>query len=114
MAKYYGKIGFGVTEETKPGVWTPRIKERDYFGDVIRNTRRWQSASEQQNDNLTISNRISIVADAFAYQNFHTIRYIEWMGAKWKVNSVEVSHPRLILEIGEVYNGQTGPQTESA
>lgn len=113
MAKYFGKIGFGLTEEIRPGVWTPRIEEHEYFGDVIKNTRRWQDGSEQ-NDDLTISNRISIVADAFAYQNFHTIRYIEWMGARWKIKNIEVSHPRLILEIGEVYNGQTGPQTESA
>lgn len=104
MAKYYGKIGFVVVEETKPGVWKEIITERDYFGDLIRNTRRLQSAN-QVNDNITISNEISIVADPFARENFHAMRYAEYMGTKWKVTSVEVQYPRLILSVGGIYNG---------
>ena len=104
MAKYYGKIGFVVVEETKPGVWKEIITERDYFGDLIRNTRRLQSAN-QVNDDITISNEISIVADPFAIENFHAMRYAEYMGTKWKVTSVEVQYPRLILSVGGIYNG---------
>lgn len=107
MAKFYGIIGYSVTEETSPGVWTESITERNYYGDVIRNTRRWQPG-EGLNDNLTINNIISIVADPFAYQNFHAIRYIKWMGVSWKIDNIEVQRPRLILTIGGVYNG---PQT---
>ena len=98
MAKFYGVIGYAVTEETKPGVWAERIIERMYYGDLTRNTRRLQSA-EQLNDN-------SIVADPFANENFHSMRYVEFMGAKWKVTSVEVQYPRLILTVGGVYNGE--------
>jgi len=107
MAKFYGIIGYSVTEETSPGVWTESITERNYYGDVIRNTRRWQPG-EGLNDNLTINNIISIVADPFAYKHFHAIRYIKWMGASWKIDNIEVQRPRLILTIGGVYNG---PQT---
>lgn len=103
MDKFYGAIGYGVNKETSPGVWTLQITERTYFGDVLHNARRYQS-NEQLNDELTINNRISIVADPYAYQHFHEIRYIVWMGTKWTVNSVEVSSPRLVLEIGGVYN----------
>ena len=46
----------------------------------------------------------SIIADPFAYQNFHAMRYIEWMGAKWKITKVNVQSPRLILSVGGVYN----------
>lgn len=105
MAKYYGKIGFVQTVETAPSVWEERTIERPYYGDVLSNTRRWQ-ASEHLNDNLEVSNRISIVADAYARNTFHAMRYIEWMGALWKISSVEVQHPRLILTIGGVYNGE--------
>ena len=104
MAKFYGIIGYSVTEETSPGVWTESITERNYYGDVIRNTRRWQPG-EGLNDNLTINNIISIVADPFAYQHFHAIRYVKWMGASWKIDNIEVQRPRLILTIGGVYNG---------
>ena len=104
MAKFFGKIGYAETSETKPGVWTETITEREYFGDVIRNTRRLQTA-DQINDNVTIANEISIVADQFAYQNFHAIRYVTFMGAKWKISNVEVQHPRLNLTLGDVYNG---------
>ena len=105
MAKYYGKIGYATSEEVKPGVWKKRITEREYFGDVIRNTRRLQS-SGNLNDNIIVSNEISIVADPFANENFHSMLYVEFMGAKWKMSNVEVQYPRLILTIGEVYNGE--------
>ena len=103
MAKWYGIIGYAITAETVPGVWEEQITERKYYGDVTRNTRRLQSAN-QVNDNLDVANVISIVADPFAYENFHTMRYIEFMGAKWKIYNVEVQYPRLILTIGGVYN----------
>lgn len=104
MAKFYGKIGYAMTKETTPGVWVEEIVERSYYGDVIRNIGRLQG-SENLNDDINVSNEISIVADAFANQNFHSMRYVEYMGAKWKVSSVEVKYPRLILNIGGVYNG---------
>lgn len=104
MAKFYGKIGFADPVETSPGVWTEKIVERNYFGDIIRNTRRLQS-SDQLNDDINISNEISIVADPYANQNFHSMRYVEFMGAKWKITNVEVRYPRLILTVGGVYNG---------
>lgn len=105
MAKFYGIIGYANTVETTPGVYTERITTRSYFGDVSRNTRRLQG-SGQVNDNVEVANQISIVADPFAYQNFHSMRYVEYMGAKWKINNVEVQHPRLILTIGGLYNGE--------
>ena len=103
MSKFYGKIGYGVTEETRPGVHEEQITERSYYGDLIRNTRRLES-SGNLNDNVNIANEISIVADQFAYDNFHSMRYVEFMNAKWKVSSVTVQPPRLILAIGGLYN----------
>ena len=103
MNKWYGVIGYAETVETNPGVWSEEITERNYYGDVTRNTRQLQG-SGQVNDNVNVSNEISIVADPYAYENFHFMRYIEFMGAKWKVTNVEVQYPRLILTIGGVYN----------
>ena len=105
MAKFYGKIGYANTVETKPGVYEEQIVERSYYGDLIRNTRRLQSV-DQVNDDINISNEISIVADPYATNNFHTMRYAIFMGTKWKISNVEVSYPRLILTLGGVYNGQ--------
>lgn len=105
MAKFYGKIGYASTVETKPGVYEEQIVERFYYGDLIRNIRRLQSA-DQVNDDINISNEISIVADPYATNNFHTMRYAVFMGTKWKISNVEVSYPRLILTLGGVYNGQ--------
>lgn len=105
MAKFYGAVGYAETVETKPGVWTEQITERKYSGDLIRNTRRLQTA-DKLNDDITVSNEISIIADPYAYSNFHSMRYVEFMGAKWKIDNVEVQYPRLILTIGGVYNGK--------
>lgn len=110
MAKFFGPIGFATTVETRPGVWTEKIVERNYRGDVIRNTRRLQTA-DQVNDDINISNEISIVADPFANGNFHSMRYIGFVGAKWKISSVEVKYPRLILTLGGVWNGQQKTRT---
>lgn len=104
MAKFYGKVGYAETVETEPGVWIEKTISRSYYGDVLRNIRKLQ-ATDQVNDDINISNEISIVADPYAYNNFHAMRYVEYMGAKWKITSVEVSRPRLILSIGGVWNG---------
>lgn len=104
MGKWFGKIGYAETTETKPGVWKEQITEREYFGDLLRNSRRLQSSSSL-NDNVIIANEISILADPFAYENSHAIRYATFMGTKWKVSNVEVQYPRLILTLGDVYNG---------
>ena len=103
MAKFYGKIGYFTTTETKPGVWTKQVIEKNYYGDVIRDSRRLQS-NENLNDNITISNQISIIADPFATQNFHSMLYVEYMGAKWKITNVDVNYPHLTLSIGDLYN----------
>ena len=96
MAKFYGKIGYAVRMEIRPGVWDDEITEREYFGDLVRNTSRYQT-SDKLNDDINISNEISIVADPFAYQNFHAMRYVEFMGAKWKISSVEVQNSDFFL-----------------
>lgn len=108
MARYFGKIGYGADGETAVDVWGPSIVERDYFGDVLQIGRRWESG-EGLNDNTRVSNKISIVADPFAYQNFHLIRYVTWMGNKWKISNIEVQYPRMILTLGGLYNENETP-----
>ena len=104
MSKWYGVIGYAETVETDPGVWEEKITERTYYGDTIRNTRLLQNAGGV-NDNINIANQFSIVADPYATNNFHSMRYIEFMGTKWKITNVEVQYPRLILTVGGLYNG---------
>lgn len=106
MAKFFGMIGYGITEETSPGVYTECLCERPYYGDIVKDHRRWESG-ERLNDNLNISNTISIVADEFAYANIYVMRYVEFLGSKWKINSVSVERPRLVLEIGGVYHEES-------
>lgn len=104
MTKFYGSIGFADIVETTPGVWDEHITERYYYGDVIRNTRALQSGN-QLNDNITVNNTISIVADPYANDHFHSMRYATWQNTKWKISSVEVQFPRLLLTLGGVWNG---------
>lgn len=105
MAKFYGNIGYGVTSEIRPGVWDETITEKPYYGDVNKLSRRLRS-DDKVIDDINIANEISILADPFAYENFSTIKYVEYMGAKWKVTNVEVKFPRLILVTGGLYNGK--------
>lgn len=103
MAKFCGVIGYAVTEEIEPGIYVEKIVENEYYGDVIKNTRRLKEANKV-NDDINVSNQFSIVADPFANNNFHAMRYIVFMGAKWKITDVEVQYPRLILSVGGLYN----------
>lgn len=111
MAKWYGPIGFGIAEETEPGYWENVIEERPYYGEVLSNFRKIQN-SGGVNDDINIANKISIVSDPFANKNFHSIRYVNYMGTNWKVTDVEVLYPRLILTLGGVWNGNTPGTSE--
>lgn len=105
MAKFCGKIGYVKTVEVDPGIWEEQSIEEPACGDLIRNTSRYQP-SGGVNDDITINNNISIVADPFANENFQHMRYVVFMGTKWKITNVEVQYPRLILTLGGVYNGE--------
>lgn len=105
MAKFYGKIGYVHRPKlTSPGVWEEEVVEQPYFGDVNRTSRALRD-NGKVNDDLTVGNSISIVADAYANEHFHAIRYAEWAGALWTVNEVVVESPRLILQLGGLYDG---------
>ncbi len=105
MAKFHGRVGYSAAQaETSPGVWTDTIVERMYSGDILRNTRLSREGQNLNND-LSVGNSISIVADAYANEHFFAMRYVEWSGVLWTVSNVEVQRPRLILQLGEVYNG---------
>lgn len=102
--KFYGKVGYAPQQvETSPGVFEEMIVEHTYRGDIIRNTRRLES-DNKVNDDITSNNSISIMADAYAYDHFYDMRYVEWQGSKWKVTNVEVQRPRLLLTLGGIYN----------
>lgn len=109
MAKYYGMIGFGITIETdpvnRPGVYEMVVEEHPYYGDVLSNNRRYERA-DGLNDDLNIRNEFSILADPFAIENFSAMRYLTWLGSKWKITDVKVDFPRMTLSVGGVWNEQ--------
>lgn len=106
MAKWYGKIGYSETVETKPGVYEPKDTVCEYCGDILRNATRWTGNPDSTNDDLTVNTQISIVADPFANNNFYSMKWIEFMGAKWKITNVDPTQPpRLVLTLGGVWNG---------
>ena len=109
--KFAGAVGFETLVEVRPSNWQPVIVERKYRGDITRCSRRLQSVDDV-NEDIVVSNEIEILADAFAFENFSNIKYVVWMGTKWRVNTITVRQPRLILEIGGVYNGNSGPPAD--
>lgn len=107
MARFSGRVGFNSgTSETEPGVFEAVIEERSYFGDVVRNTRVLREG-ENLNGNLSVNNSISIVADAYALEHYFAMKYVEMSGVLWTITEVEVQRPRLLLRLGEVWNGNT-------
>lgn len=105
--KYYGKIGFTVSEEKiidgqHTGVWEQTIKERPYYGELSKPVNKWMTG-DGVNENADFSSQLSIVSDPFAIDNFHSIKYAEFKGIKWKVSAVEIMRPRLLLTLGGEY-----------
>lgn len=105
MARFCGMVGYLTTEETRPGIWEDIIVERKYYGNVLNNKSRWEK-TDHLNDDINISSEISILADAFAYQHFSQIKYVEFMDVKWLVTSALPERPRITLTLGGLYNGQ--------
>lgn len=109
MSKWFGQVGYALPDqvETAPGVWEDVTIEKNYYGEVLNNSRYFR-AGENLNNDISVTNRISIVADAYAFteDHFFDIRYIRWAGKDWDVSSVDATNPpRLILTLGGVYNG---------
>lgn len=107
MAKFYGKIGFQQQVEVRPGIWQPVVEEREYIGDIHRNSRRFSSVADKVNEDINMSNEISIIADPFALNNFSQMLYVEYFGQLFRISDVEVLYPRLKFSLGGVYNGPT-------
>lgn len=113
MAKFHGKVGFIRYEECEGSVFKEVAIEKYYSGDVTRISKRFEP-TDKLNDNLTLNNEISIIANKFAYENFQYIRYVNYLGANWEVTSATLGErPRIILQIGGVYNGSEGPETRA-
>lgn len=106
MAKFFGKIGFIRTVETRPDIWEEEVSERDYIGDFVEPVRSWHT-SDGANDDVELRTDISVIMDPFANENYPYARYVVIKGVKWKVKSIRPGYPRLVLSIGGVYNGRT-------
>jgi hypothetical protein len=106
LAKFFGEIGFATQVETSPGIWEDQIVEKQYYGDVFRESRRF-STTDQVLDKINLSNQISILADGYVVDNIQNLRYVRWLGGLWKISYVELKFPRLVLEMTGVYNGPT-------
>ena len=104
MGKFHGVVGYAIPNEIRPGVYKDSYVEREARGDVIEFTGRWANGIAI-NDNYTTNTKISIVADAFAYEHFSKIKYCIWMGVKWKVLDVKIPRPRIIMTLGGEFNG---------
>ncbi len=105
--RFAGAVGYAdIDVETAPGVWVASMVAKNYRGDVTRSSRRLESTTTL-NDDVTLENSFSIIADAFAFENFDKMRYVSWNGSNWTVTNVEVQRPRLILTVGDIWNGET-------
>lgn len=110
--KFAGWVGFWLTaDETKPGIFEDHMVEKYYTGDVLRAYNKWGERSSATTDELSVNNQITIVGDLFAQENWPSIKYVLWNGARWKVSTVGISFPKLTLELGGAYHGKVPEKT---
>lgn len=113
MTRFHGAVGYGETVETAPDVERMVVVEREYYGNIIRPDSRSLVEGDTLNKEISLRGSISIIADAYAYENFLNIKYVFHQGKRWVVTSADVQRPRIILTPGEVYNGDTPVPTTS-
>lgn len=101
--KWFGKVGYRIDASLNEFADSEQYVEKEYYGDIIRNYKKDRSDSTI-NDEFSISNQIRILADPFMTENFSKIRYITFMNSKWKIASVDVQWPALILDLGGLFN----------
>ena len=107
MSKFYGEIGFGEQQiESSPGIWETKYVVKKFYGDILTNTFRSQNNVNTINNDIVITNKISIIADPYLLNHFHEITYVKWRDTKRKVTSVEEQYPRLILTLGGSFNNE--------
>ena len=109
MAKFVGLIGYALPVESSPGIWSNEITEKPYRGDILTDQRSIQQV-DQLNDNININNSISVIANAFAYANIGVMKYAVWNNVAWNIQSATINRPRIVIQIGGVYNGERPPQ----
>lgn len=114
MARFHGLIGFEEDQtEIEPGIYAPsQMTEKPYFGDIKRSRKRWAPSSNGSNDDLILNNQISIVCDAYMDAHWPGIKYVKWNTEYWKVDSVEIKRPRILLTLGGVWNGHKAGAAE--
>ena len=110
MAKFYGEIGFLTLSETSPGIWAEKIVRRNYYGDILGINVHWDQ-TDNLNDDVRTSNRVSVVFDGYLEEHLAQIRYVKWQGVRWAISSWEIARPRVVLYLKGVYNA---PEIESA
>lgn len=112
MTRFSGPIGYSRSEEVTDGVWEDVITERNLFGDVLRSSRRLDTGGDV-NPDLRVNNSLSVVADAYALEHIYDIRYAVFQNVRWVVSEITVEHPRLILQLGGVYDGPLPKPSDS-
>lgn len=107
--RFYGNVVYveQVEREDRPGVMVDKPTVRTVKGNVKKNFYRWKNNPNQSTlDAENVSHIIEIVADPYAINHFGSMRYIEWLGQKWKIESVDASSlPQLTIYVGGLYNG---------
>ena len=103
--KCSGKIGYARTEETSPGVYQEIIIEKQYYGDVVRNTAQIFD-SNTINSSIKLNNSISVLCNNYMSDNLGCVRYLTFKKSKWKVSSMEIKDNRIIFTLGDLYNEQ--------
>ena len=107
MARWYGKVGFAITEDKGHGVYAAEDVVRYYYGDTMKPRTSWQQNSNTINDDIRLTAQVSILADPYAYHNCMYMKWVELNGQKWKIESIEnLEGPRLLLNVGGFYNEQ--------
>jgi hypothetical protein len=106
--KLTGIAGFEldqVEREDMPSVFESKVVTKKFRGELLGQIWRNQNSDKSTNDNLLNNNKISLVINKFFMNNIANLKYVEYNGVKWRVESFDIKAPRIHITLGGVYNG---------
>ena len=102
--KYSGKIGFAVVKNKGNGIYSEEIEEKVYYGDLLSSRWNNESNGNSTNTNIKLNNSISVICDSYLADNISVMKYITYKNSKWCVTGIEILPPRVIINVGGIYN----------
>jgi hypothetical protein len=104
--RYSGALGIVEQSEVRPGIWEETVTEVPVLG-TVRQATAALDGTDQVLPQYSTTTSVTVPARGVGPLDNSSIRYVTYKGDRWQISSIVDEPPRIVLYIGEKYNGPT-------